>query len=345
MSHYQQQPSLGFGKKLLFSLATALIVLGGAEVICRLVVGWNNTWIDHFRDHPTLGWCLREEWTGSHRWTGGPCRINAQGLRDDRPVGPKEAEEHRLLVLGDSVTFGYKVSTAEAYPAQLEKSLRELGMGWRVLNAGVIAYDPSQEADWLEEFGWPLEPDAIAVGFCVNDGDPSDRQGFSDKQRIANRFNRWLTEHSALAYKLQRVGLGSVTLAEEGKSSTAVTGWPFIEASYRRLAARARGVPVVLLIYPSLPLLCGIADEDYTSRLKELARELGWGVIDLAPAFAGDPVHLFIVGDPIHPNASGYQRAARSSCEPIRRLLQDIELGRRTGNNARRSTPPGPQRS
>jgi lysophospholipase L1-like esterase len=332
MPHGQQKPALGVGKKLLFAWTTLVILLAGAEITCRLTVGWNNTWIDHFRDHPTLGWCLRENWSGSHRWTGGHSRINAQGVRDDRPVGPREADERRLLILGDSVTFGFKVSTAEAYPAQLEQVLHARGVGWRVLNGGVIAYDPSQEVDWLEEFGWPLEPDVIAVGFCANDGDPSDRQGFSRKQRITNRVNRWLTEHSALAYKLQRVGLSTVTLAEQGRSSTAVTGWPFIEANYRRLAARARarGVPVVLLIYPTLELLSGLPAEDYGGRLKDLARELDWEVIDLAPAFATDPVPLFIPGDPVHPSARGYQQAAHYSCETICRLLQDVE--RRPGS-------------
>ena len=327
MPRDQHKPALGIRKKLLFALTTLVILLAGAEIICRLVVGWNNTWLDHFRDHPTLGWCLRENWSGSLRCTGGSSRINAQGVRDDRPVGPKEVDERRLLILGDSVTFGFKVSTAEAYPAQLEKLLRDRGVGWRIVNGGVIAYDPSQEVDWLEEFGWPLEPDAIAVGFCANDGDPSDRHGFSEKQRITNRFNRWLTEHSALAYRLQRVGLSSVTLAEEGKSSTAVTGWPFIEANYRRLAARARarGVPVVLLIYPTLTLLCDSEADDYGGQLKDLGRQLGWEVVDLTPAFATDPENLFLPGDPIHPNARGYQRAAHYSCETIGRLLQDVE--------------------
>src|ERR1700722_1890836 len=83
-------PTLGPGKKLLFSLATCLVLFALVEVSWRLVIGWHNHWLDSHRWHPTLGWCLREGWTGRENWTGGFCRINAQGIRDGRPVRSKK---------------------------------------------------------------------------------------------------------------------------------------------------------------------------------------------------------------------------------------------------------------
>jgi len=45
-------------------------------------------------------------------WDFTPVTTNAQGLRMDRPVGPKPANGFRIVCVGDSVTFGYRVPTA-----------------------------------------------------------------------------------------------------------------------------------------------------------------------------------------------------------------------------------------
>jgi lysophospholipase L1-like esterase len=324
-------------KKLLFGFATWLLVFGGAEVALRLANGWNQSWVYCHRRHPVLGWCLREGWTGDWWWTGGYSRVNAQGLRDDQPVGPKAAGEKRLLVLGDSVAFGAKVRTEQAYPAQLEQVLRATGLGWRVLNAGVNGYDSAQEADWLEEFGWRLEPDVVAIAFCRNDIIPSSR----DEAVVAGQklslprpswdLGGWLTEHSIVAAKLQRglwrvggrLGLATATVAPHpggGSEDGQGCGWPFVEHAYRRVARRAReeNRPVVVFIFPWLHGLNGQATDDLGERLRALGEELHWTVIDLAPAFTPGAASLFFEGDPIHPNAEGYRRAANYACQELK---------------------------
>src|SRR5262249_3023556 len=163
------KPRLSVRKKLLFAAVTLFLILTVLEAGLRYVVGGNQHWLDCHRGHPVLGWCLREGWVGEQPWTGGKSAINGQGLRDDGPLGPKASGERRLLILGDSVTFGAMVRTNEAYPQRLEQALLRDGQTYRVLNAGVTSYDAAQEADWLELFGWQTEPDAIAVAFCRND--------------------------------------------------------------------------------------------------------------------------------------------------------------------------------
>ena len=43
----------------------------------------------------------------------------------------------KLAVLGDSLTAGYGLPATAAFPARLEKALREKGLNVDVLNAGV----------------------------------------------------------------------------------------------------------------------------------------------------------------------------------------------------------------
>ncbi len=78
----------------------------------------------------------------------------------------KKAERPGVLVcLGDSVTAGYGLSEAQAYPSLLEKRLS----GWRVINAGVSG---DTTAGGLKRLDWVLKshPDAIFVALGGNDG-------------------------------------------------------------------------------------------------------------------------------------------------------------------------------
>jgi lysophospholipase L1-like esterase len=309
----QPPPRLRLRKKLAFSLVTFVLICGLLEAGLHTVVGWDQQWLDCHRGHPVLGWCLREGWAGEQSWTGGRSSVNAQGLRDDRPAGPKAPGEKRLLVLGDSVTFGASVRTDEAYPRQLEGELTRAGRPWRVLNAGVTSYDAAQEADWLGLFGWQLEPDVIAVAFCRNDVYPSDR-GNGRLRTATSAPICWLTEHSILAFYLER-GLWYAKDRWIARSRPQDTPPSFgaVEEAYRGLAASARkhGVPVVLLIFPTGDLAEGRAADDYSDRLQRLGKEFGWGVIDLAEAFRDDTASLFLPGDPVHPSAAGYRRAGQ----------------------------------
>lgn len=323
----QTRPRLSTGRKLLFSLTICTLVLATFELSCRLGYGWRRDWRDCHRWHETLGWSLRENWHGKYSWTGGQSHINAQGIRDDQDIGPKTPGEKRLLVLGDSVTFGALATTAEAFPAQIGQCLRSSGISWRVLNGGVTAYDPSQEADWLELFGWSLEPDVLAVVFCANDMNTA-RRSQSDVRRDAGGLSQWLTDHSLIAYRLQRLIWGSMARlglagvnkvpANSASDKARPVGWPFVEHEYRRIDAAARGrkVPVILMVFPTLEDADGHGKSETSQRLHAISRKLGWNIIDLAPAFAGDDAtNLYLPGDPVHPNAQGYARAAHHAAD------------------------------
>jgi lysophospholipase L1-like esterase len=314
----QPRRQLPWWKKLCFA---ALIVLGLPLVLeagARLLHGWNRHWLDCHRPHPTLGWVLREGWAGKWSWTGGYARINGQGLRMDEELAPKGAGTRRLLCLGDSVTFGANVKTSETFPSQLQQRLQARGLSWQVLNGGVTSYDPAQEQEWLEAFGWRLEPDALLVTFCRNDVYPSRRQ-VSDAHRSAGKAGQWLSEHSLIFFKLERLaarvraGWGGSSGQQMVVDQTApLTGFPFVEQAYRRLAAsaQARGVPVSLALMPTFETLTGAKPDGLTAQLTALGVELGWRVIDLTPALLPAEAALFLPHDPIHPSAAGYTRIA-----------------------------------
>jgi acyl-CoA thioesterase-1 len=60
----------------------------------------------------------------------------------------------RVVALGDSITAGYGIQQNEAYPALLQKKLRENGYTLEVTNAGVSG---DTTADGLRRLDWALD--------------------------------------------------------------------------------------------------------------------------------------------------------------------------------------------
>lgn len=91
----------------------------------------------------------------------------------DRPAAPiphASASPGGPLVifLGDSLTAGYGLAQDEAFPAVLERAMRERGMPMRVVNAGVSGDTTTGGLDRLD---WLLKqkPDLLVIGLGAND--------------------------------------------------------------------------------------------------------------------------------------------------------------------------------
>ena len=82
---------------------------------------------------------------------------------------PRNAAPIRIVAFGDSLTAGYNLSPADAFPAQLERALAAKGARVEVINAGVSG-DTTSAA--LERFDWavPDGTDAAIVELGANDG-------------------------------------------------------------------------------------------------------------------------------------------------------------------------------
>ena len=101
--------------------------------------------------------------------------INAQGMRG-RTLGPKANGEFRILMLGDSFTFGNNVGEENTIAAFLETSLQchQVVSQVTVINGGLAAAGPLQELGTLRRYGLALQPDLVILQlFAENDVDNS----------------------------------------------------------------------------------------------------------------------------------------------------------------------------
>jgi hypothetical protein len=106
-------------------------------------------------------------------WFAGiPVRTNALGFRDNREYAIEKGRRTvRILVLGDSVTYGHGSVYEHTYPYLLEQKLRRWrpDIDWQVWNLGVPGYSTSSELAYLRREGKRFNPDLVIVGFYWND--------------------------------------------------------------------------------------------------------------------------------------------------------------------------------
>ncbi len=153
------------------ALLIAVVVMGAAtEVWVRARWEPRKGRPGFFLSDPVRGQRLAPNYTG---WFAGvPVHINRLELRDPREYDlARRPNTFRVLVLGDSVTFGHGSVYEHTYPYLLEQRLRAWRpeVDWQVWNAAVPGYNTSQELAHLEQVGPAFEPDLVIVGFFEND--------------------------------------------------------------------------------------------------------------------------------------------------------------------------------
>ncbi len=151
-------------------LLSSLLIAGLVEITIR--ASWNPTRgrPGFFVSDPVRLEKLAPNYDG---WFAGvPVHTNALGFRDSREYDlEKRPGTFRILVLGDSVTFGHGSVAEHAYPLLLEQRLKawKPAVDWQVWNLGVPGYNTSQELAYLLEVGPTFHPDLVVVGFYGND--------------------------------------------------------------------------------------------------------------------------------------------------------------------------------
>lgn len=95
-------------------------------------------------------------------------KTNSLGLRDNE-ILPKETFDYRILMLGDSFTWGFGVEQEETFSQLLEKTFSAHGRKIDVVNAGVVSYSPILEYAYLKNYGLQLKPDIVILNFDMSD--------------------------------------------------------------------------------------------------------------------------------------------------------------------------------
>jgi len=161
------------GSAALFAVALA-VSAALFETGARLLFGAPVPLAD--QAHPDRVRTLRPNSVGKYRFVTGRrtfewrgFRVSSLGLRD-REYGRKANDEYRILMLGDSFTFGYGLEPDQTISWCLQERLREQHWPKRmvVINGGVGGYTPGQSLSLLRELAPRLQPNLVILQLLLS---------------------------------------------------------------------------------------------------------------------------------------------------------------------------------
>ncbi len=295
-----------------------------------------------------LGWRLIPN--AATTWGGVAVRINAHGLRGPELDYAKPAGRKRILFLGDSVTFGYRVGYDDTFVAHAQRLLRARGMPAEAINAGVGGYSPWQQGIYLRREGVRFDPDLVVVSFVLNDVvDYFSLPRFGGRtitSQLSRAGGTSLARHSGLAwfaYQLfGRARYGDDVAAGaawqqnltvrrtvlEPESPDVVKAWEVTSGHLEEIVTfcQDRRIPLLLVAFPYRFQLAMPEQRAPQQRLAAFAKRHRVPLVDLLPAMlsAGakkgvQPSEFFVDYDHLSP--LGGRVVASHLAAPLHRLL------------------------
>ncbi|HEY7167197.1 MAG TPA: hypothetical protein VIB79_21725 [Candidatus Binatia bacterium] len=314
-----------------------LVFFGIGEILCRLF--FPDTHLRYVADQHAL-YYLEPNQVGTISLADGSpsplAHIDHWGFRYS---GVKRREARRILVLGDSLTFGSGVSDRETFSILLDQAY---GGDVAVINGGQPGYGVYQMAETLRRVGESIRPRLVVVVLWQGDLlrqplDAAEQQRFFRKARLLRfvRLSVFLThigrrlERFLLRYGADTRVIGDATEPAGSDPNRIVDAYlrgfeadaPRILEMHRQ--AQQYGQGLLLVLWPKEDFITGAevgVAEPLTNTIGEFARRHGIPFISLQPVMQRmPPVSLAIPHDG-HPTPLAHCLAARYLASEIGRL-------------------------
>lgn len=320
----------------LLVLLTVVFMAGVFEVLCRTVLNDGMQYhIEMWRyavelkrvaEDPAIG--HEHVPNAAAHLMGVDVEINSQGLRDD-DTDAAAGESTRVMMLGDSIVFGWGVEKDKRMSEVIERNLTGQRFGLiETINTGVGNYNTSMEVAYFLRKGKQYDPDIVVLNYFINDAEPTP---------VYEKVS-WIARHS-YAYavlggawdglKRRLLGAADWRAYYNGLYAEDAAGWRQAQESIRRLAAycQANDIRLILAVIPELRELRPYPFEDVTEKLRTLASSHGVEFVDLLPAVRDEkPQSLWVTEPDPHPNARAHGLMGRYLSEYISSAFGRLEL-------------------
>lgn len=229
-------------------------------------------------------------------------RNRRYGLRRPSRQGENDPR-FRILVVGDSFTWGSRVWEQDAYPDRIGTRLAK----WhgrdrfQVINFSRPGWNTARELDALGSWISRIRPDALVLGYCLNDAEPVSHEVLrrlswgTDLRRPDPGVSRWLYRRSRVYHllydKLENLRRRRALVAFYHAIYENEPGWKRTRealAGFRDLATR-HDIPFLLVVFPIFDsqLDWRYKYDDLHRRMRETAQELDIDLLDLLPRYRG----------------------------------------------------------
>jgi hypothetical protein len=277
-----------------------------------------------------------------------PVRSNAQGFRGGPWVTPRDTTVPRVMIIGDSFTFGNNAAEEDTYAAVLGQLLEKKIGRVEVLNAGVGGWNIDNEAEFFVSEGVGYRADVVVLGFFHNDFQPPQDSvyipTFSADARLDSRpwwlrwvpyrVLFWLKRSALVVYLRDRMALfdqPSDNFAERlFTNNIDYRTDRFVKYTHEQLlrirdSAEAHGTPVIIAAIPAVNTFWLPRDSvHWVDSLAAFATRERMSLVDLSESLwkaDGNRNRFFGYPWDNHFVASGHRLAAEQLVEPVAAAL------------------------
>jgi lysophospholipase L1-like esterase len=267
--------------------------------------------------------------------------INSEGFRNKEVALKKDKNLERIIMLGDSITYGVKVKRSESFTEVLERTLNAKSellsspKRYEVMNFGVGGYNIISEVETLKVYGLKYKPDIVVLNYFWNDNEmySFDYWSFLKRKDVLLTQKNWAYQYylSPDRFRWKRLFFRSHLFvylwASFNQFRESFLQFSNIEyATYKNDIVSEKLIElkkmgddhnfkILICMHPVLNYDKKEPHPNY-SKTKKTAKKLGIPCLDLLPYYkqqSNDPkVFLVSEKDVYHPNAVGHSLIARS---------------------------------
>jgi len=249
--------------------------------------------------------------------------VNSLGFRDHEYETQKPAGLFRIIVLGDSITNGYRLDFEDMYTKRLESLLNAHVQRYEVISFGMNQYSTVQEVALFKELGLSMRPDLVIIAYVLNDPTPGGSiNNFFMRDKATSLALEWIIRKSKAVLRVEdryNQLKGCRYFDYYSRMHCDADKWAAVSASLRELRELSRRYDfhVLLVIFPLLENDALASFEEYRwgyirEQVIEEATRNGFSSLDLLPSFGKwQPSVLKVApNDMLHPNKLGNQVVA-----------------------------------
>ena len=310
---------------LLLLSVTATLMLVAAEVFVRYLFVDITTTGDN-----TSYFALR--WRQTHAMS-----VNSLGFREREITKQKPANIYRIIVIGDSLTYGQGVAEKERFSNIVERKLNETMGNYEVLNFGKPGAETIDHIGFLND-ALELNPDFILLQWFVNDVEGHDKSARPKPYRLipSDYLSGFFHRNSALYYLINQMWIGAQgrlgLIGTYNQSMIKRFGDPKSDDSRRANRelnefihrVKSSNIKLGMVLFPNLVETGGDID-NYPfgflfDRVIEISRNNAIHYVDMRPVLADiTPVsELWVNRFDSHPSALAHNKAAKTILETFR---------------------------
>lgn len=336
------------GKNFLILVGSFLLVFLVLEIGLRAYYGNQPVFFDPQVSHIPTAYGYKPTPNQTKSYTLDKLVVtNSYGFRDYEWEMPKPPDKIRIMVVGDSLTFGNAAPFEAIFSKVLERKLKKLNANIEVINAATQGWSTFIEVDFLKVEGLGYQPDLVIIGFYPNDfiSRPKNYQArLSEEGRWESRprWLRWLPyryifllKRSALVtYMRDRID----TFSQAEKDM--VNKLLFNEIDLNRdqniidtlgyilemkQACAQKNVKILLASIPTVNTFWVPRGQPrYNNRLRSFCQAHDIAFVDLAEGFwkVKNPTALYYYPWDLHMNPKGHHLVAEQLAQPVMELLQ-----------------------